>query len=123
MIMKFPKGDITVDGNNILKDLRFNIAEDKRMRIKFSLTDEDKEIPIDLFVSEYYPPSISGFGVAVKAEGTELNTKTQFSLKTTYHIMSRKWKTIIKYGDVTLEETMNSLMDLLTIISKVILSK
>lgn len=122
MKMKFPQGNIMINGTERLKDLRFNIADDgsHRMLIKCSVIDELTEYPISLYVSDYNSPKISGIGVELDLSGVEQNSNTPFSLKATFKPFQHKWKVKAKYGNCKLNRSIYSIMELFEILIDII---
>jgi len=122
MIMKFPEGNITINNKKRLKNLRFNIADDgsHRILIKCSVLDELNEIPVDLYVSEFSSPKISGIGVELELSGLERNFNTKFTCKAKLNILHHKWKVKIKYGSIHINRSINNLMELFEILINII---
>ena len=110
MLIKIP-GSISVDGNDILSNMRLNLILDKRqIRFKSDVNRSNKKFPIDIVVYSYSIPKIDIKGkISMNINGEDLVKKRKIYLTVSFHIPSKRWVVTGRYGWKDIDESGNNL--------------
>lgn len=122
MLIECLKGQpISVDGRNILQDIRINIAGNNQLRTKLTYLGEDgNAIPYDIVVYNYTVPKmeIDNMSISVFIKGEEYQRRIPCSFKIEYHFMQKKWKVRGDINRQPFEYTVKSAKDVVQLIDK-----
>ncbi len=87
MLIEMPKGNISIDKKEYLRDFRINIL-DHQMRCKFIAVTSNKDIPFDLVVYNWkFKLNIKTVSIDITA--MEMNSNKNIQVNVSYNIFSK----------------------------------
>lgn len=110
-------GPIVVDGNVICQSVFLNINPERhQLRCKLAF-----EKPIDLAIYHYSNSKLTGAGMSVEFNGTEMETTTDFEARVSYSILTRRWKLSGTIGRHSFSKECDCIPELLGLVKEMVM--
>jgi len=107
---------VKVDGNEILKDLRLNVAGNHQLRIKMTYLFAESEVPVDIVVFNYSLPKLDKTSLGIHINGKEMITGLTFRVWLGYNFLAKKWILKGNVGSKEIKREMSTFLEIIQVI-------
>ncbi|MCM1220115.1 MAG: hypothetical protein NC548_37055 [Lachnospiraceae bacterium] len=118
MLIECIGNPVKVDGKDLLKDFRLNIAGNNQLRFKANYLFEESEVPVDIVIFNYSLPKLDKLSLGITIDGEEMIKKIKFKLRLAYSFLDRKW--IIKgtFGTREIKYEMSTFLEIIQVVKE-----
>lgn len=91
MLIEILDKPILIDKVETLKNVRLNLAENHKFRLKMVYISDDHEDPVDIVVFNWSTPKLEKMKINISIDGKEMIRSLTFNLKLSFDIVKRRW--------------------------------
>lgn len=120
MLIECIGNPIKADGEEVLKDLRLNLAPNHQMRIKVKYLFEESEVPVDIVIFNYSSPRLDKLSLSISIDGKEMTHKINFRVNLAYSFMTHKWTLKGTVGGNPVKKELSTFLEIFQVIKELI---
>lgn len=112
MLIEILDKPILIDKIETLKNIRLNIVEDHKFRLKMIYINDDHEEPVDIVVFNWSTPKLDKLKLIISIDGKEMIRSIPFNLKLSFDVIKRRWNLKGSFNNNTVNQELENVFNI-----------
>lgn len=108
MLIEIIDKPILIDKIETLKNVRLNIVEDHKFRLKMTYINDEHEEPVDIVVFNWSTPKLDKLKIIISIDGKEMIRSIPFNLKLSFDVIKRRWNLKGQFNNNTVNQELEN---------------
>lgn len=114
MLIEILDKPILIDKVETLKNVRLNLVENHKFRLKMVYVNDDHEDPVDIVVFNWSTPKLEKIKINISIDGKEMIRSVTFNLKLSFDIVKRRWNLKGSFDNKPVNQELQHFIDIVT---------